>query len=334
MPGVLIYMAHADRALSSPPLRSASFPGAAPQISHTTKRYQLPMIRITSRPAIGGEPWMPRAVRRLSARPNGEPIWRVIVPPIRRLLTLGACIQAFSNWLTVCLVLLRGPAARRHDAVMVTRSGLHLRAPACAAALWPTIEVFALHAYRLSAFDLSGMHILDVGAHVGSFAVAACARYPGTTVAAYEPTPETFRYLVRNIEHNGFNARITAHNVAVTGGSGAAYLTTGDRADSTNVVSHVATPGTISVPSLTLDAAMRSGGRAVEVCKFDCEGGEYELLRLVEARTLSGVRYIFLEYHPMPGYSWDVIASRLVPLGFRLLRREEYLSSGMAWLAR
>ncbi len=47
-------------------------------------------------------------------------------------------------------------------------------------------------------FDGQGFDILDVGANVGSFAVWASLRWPGSRIGSYEPHPGTFDYLRRN----------------------------------------------------------------------------------------------------------------------------------------
>jgi FkbM family methyltransferase len=47
-------------------------------------------------------------------------------------------------------------------------------------------------------YDGVGLDILDVGANVGSFALWATARWPGSVVTSYEPHPGTFEFLTRN----------------------------------------------------------------------------------------------------------------------------------------
>ena len=49
-------------------------------------------------------------------------------------------------------------------------------------------------------FDGVGLDILDIGANVGSFALWASARWPGSTVTSYEPHPGTYELLRRNTD--------------------------------------------------------------------------------------------------------------------------------------
>lgn len=49
-----------------------------------------------------------------------------------------------------------------------------------------------------SGHDGTGLTILDIGANVGSFALWASLRWPGSTIHCFEPNPGTFAYLKRN----------------------------------------------------------------------------------------------------------------------------------------
>jgi FkbM family methyltransferase len=74
----------------------------------------------------------------------------------------------------------------------------------------PTLEVLSGE-YESWHFG-KGLIILDIGANVGAFAVWANLRWPHSQIHAYEPHPETFRMLLRNVE--GLT-NIMCHNVAV-----------------------------------------------------------------------------------------------------------------------
>src|SRR5262249_13191520 len=53
-----------------------------------------------------------------------------------------------------------------------------------------------------SGHDGSGLTVLDIGANIGTFAVWASLRWPGSTIHCYEANPETFPYLKRNTVTN------------------------------------------------------------------------------------------------------------------------------------
>src|SRR5947207_3356176 len=57
-----------------------------------------------------------------------------------------------------------------------------------------------------------GLTVVDLGANVGAFSVWASRRWPGSTIHAYEPHPDTFAMLVRNVA--GL-ANVVCHQEAV-----------------------------------------------------------------------------------------------------------------------
>jgi FkbM family methyltransferase len=63
-----------------------------------------------------------------------------------------------------------------------------------------------------SHLDGTGLDILDVGANVGSFALWAAARWPGSRITSFEPNPGTFEYLRRNTAGYG---SVTIRNAAL-----------------------------------------------------------------------------------------------------------------------
>jgi hypothetical protein len=65
-----------------------------------------------------------------------------------------------------------------------------------------------------SHHDATCLDILDIGANVGSFALWAELRWPGSKIRCYEPNPGTFAFLKRN---TAGHPAITCHNAALFG---------------------------------------------------------------------------------------------------------------------
>lgn len=53
-----------------------------------------------------------------------------------------------------------------------------------------------------SGHDGADLTVLDIGANVGSFALWAALRWPGSAIHSFEPNPGTFEYLKRNTTAN------------------------------------------------------------------------------------------------------------------------------------
>jgi len=67
----------------------------------------------------------------------------------------------------------------------------------CPEAMRPPIEYVFNGEYE-SHHDGTGLDILDIGANVGSFALWAALRWPGSRIRSFEPNPGTFAFLQRN----------------------------------------------------------------------------------------------------------------------------------------
>lgn len=145
-----------------------------------------------------------------------------------------------------------------------------------------------------AGYDGVGLDILDVGANVGSFALWATARWPGSMVTSYEPHPGTFAYLKRNTHQRrdirpvnaalfpgGLKTATFMSRFAGDGESGlAAYAGDTFVAGSQIQSYQVAVVDPASLPS-------------PDIVKIDIEGGEGDVLDHVD---LSKTSLVLLEY--------------------------------------
>src|SRR5881397_1859738 len=144
--------------------------------------------------------------------------------------TIGRARAAFTNWPTVCfLVGVGGPSALppRDGSAPLGRRRLRLRTrlgPVLeteVANASPVIEVFAYREY--AGVPAEGLtRVLDIGAHVGAFALWVSSFDPGITVLCVEPERRNFLDLTQNVERNGEAGRITTLNAALAAGDGTA----------------------------------------------------------------------------------------------------------------
>jgi FkbM family methyltransferase len=158
-------------------------------------------------------------------------------------------------------------------------------------------EIFANGCYRRGLPGTLTGDVVDIGANIGAFTLDAATRYPTATVHAYEPDPETFEVLRRNVEANDLSSRVRIWNEAVAGEPGTLRLWRGDG----SVIASAHLPAALrgecrDVPAVTLPALVaRTTGR-IALLKMDCEGAEADILETAGA-ALDGVEYIVAEYH-------------------------------------
>ena len=149
--------------------------------------------------------------------------------------------------------------------------------------------------------------IMDVGANVGVYSLAAAAANPAALIHAFEPTPELTARLQTNIALNQFD-RIVVNSAAVGQQAGEIYLHygggKGGMNEGMNYVSPTAAGGRDRlVPVVSLDEFCEQNKiETVDLMKIDIEGHEYHALRGAEnLLSQNRIRCIFMELN-----SWAV----------------------------
>jgi FkbM family methyltransferase len=259
--------------------------------------------------------------------------------------------RAFANWPTVLGQL----AGRRggHGGTELrfrTRSGVRITTPNVPGARLPVYEQFAEDCYDLAGI-LAGwrgrpVHVFDIGAHVGSFALNAAQLHPSARVTCFEPSASSAAYLRRNIAANGMADRIEVRPVALSDSEGTARFDDNDGAsvhsglmrNDSRMVDGDDTPErrhAVEVPTTTFDAAVAAAAAPPELVKMDCEGGEYPLVYASDPASWRSVERVVMEYHPVAGQSWAELRGWLARAGLQVVRDEPVARGlGTAWLVR
>jgi FkbM family methyltransferase len=139
------------------------------------------------------------------------------------------------------------------------------------------VDHYSLRRHRFQAGD----QVLDIGGHIGLFAIYLALRHPELRVYSYEPHPENFKLFDRNLAMNGVqNVRLYPEALS---GDGRPVSLSGNPTNSGGVSAHSLTldyARVNDVPSLTLDQMLdRDNITRCALLKIDCEGSEYEALQ-------------------------------------------------------
>src|SRR5262249_12853492 len=97
--------------------------------------------------------------------------------------------------------------------------------------------------------------LIDVGAHIRLVAIAALAR-GATRCIAFEPAPENFARLCRNVRRHGLESRVEAHAMALDAATGDVELALSPDNSGDHRIVHGDTPAgrpRIHVPAARLD---------------------------------------------------------------------------------
>ena len=156
-------------------------------------------------------------------------------------------------------------------------------------------DEYRLSEYRHDTWDC----VVDLGANVGFFSclIAPVAR----KVVCYEPIPENFAELEKNVESR---PNISPVREAVAGKTGTLrlYRPKHNRWTGRYSMYFETNPNTSEefdeVPSITLDQVFsRHGIARCDLLKIDVEGAEYEILWATTDETFSKICRIYGEYH-------------------------------------
>lgn len=172
-----------------------------------------------------------------------------------------------------------------HDVV-----SLHLRAHR----MWQR-SVFM---FLLDLLPARGVFV-DVGAHIGTFSVAAAAHMGAAgKVIAFEPDPANYALLRENARLNG--VAIDARNVAVADRPGTLQLLRDpDNAGGHRLAQAPAEADAIAVPVVALDEALRDQPY-VTCLKIDVQGGEPAVLESARRYIAAGgqLHTVLMEFTP------------------------------------
>lgn len=179
-------------------------------------------------------------------------------------------------------------------------------------------EIFIFQVYH---FNSNTPHplIVDCGSNIGLSILYFKTLYPQCTLIAFEPDPDAFPLLQKNIKHNQLT-NITLHNLAV-------------RSQPTETVLHQKSPGGITTSVFQTDAITNTIVTTscrlsdylpphVDLVKLDVEGSETEILKdLINTFKLRNGKKFIIEFHPrLTGISTAEFDQMIIAQGFIRLK--------------
>lgn len=125
-----------------------------------------------------------------------------------------------------------------------------------------------------------GMKVVDIGANIGYYTLLFAKLVgPSGKVYAFEPDPNNFALLSKNVEMNGF-ANVVLVNKAVSDSNGTADLYISEHNKGGHSMFNFNREKTsIKIETVTLDDYFREYEGNIDFVKMDAEGAEYKALR-------------------------------------------------------
>lgn len=153
--------------------------------------------------------------------------------------------------------------------------------------------------------------ILDVGANIGWFSLWFAHRLQAATIHAFEPLPDNFHFLARNVAANGLGEKVLVYPYGLSDRAGTfdfySYPTGSTNASLLNV-SGAGNAVRVTGKTVMLDDWVRETGTAPDLLKCDVEGAELLVFKGGEASIARHRPIVFTEmlrkwskpfgYHP------------------------------------
>jgi FkbM family methyltransferase len=186
------------------------------------------------------------------------------------------------------------------------------------------LELLLDDCYGLRELSHDVTTILDIGANVGLFGLAARRAFPKAVIHAYEPNLRLEDYL----KNQARIARFTYFMEAV--GLDRGFVTLDDHEDSVQTRSHRDAAGL--VPQVPFKAAIQRLGGTVDLVKMDCEGAEWEILK--DRHTWRHVRCLSMEYHLWSSHTHEEAHHLVQALGFLVRKQVPFTGFGLLQASR
>jgi FkbM family methyltransferase len=173
--------------------------------------------------------------------------------------------------------------------------------------------------------------IIDVGAHIGTFALLASRKVPQGKVYAIEPCRETYHYLTVNLALNKCT-NVTAFELALTDSNGVAQLSYSAGHWGNSIMLDRSLGGE-SVATQSLSEFFES--HQIDECafaKFNCEGAEFPALLSTSESILRRIHWMLILYHCdlATSYRSEDLIQHLGRSGFKTEIRTKTVQRG--WL--
>jgi FkbM family methyltransferase len=192
-------------------------------------------------------------------------------------------------------------------------------------------ECVVLDDYNIKNYIKDDDIILDIGSHIGSFSICASRNTKKGFIYAFEPSPENFEQLRKNIALNKSQNIIPINKAVLSRKKKTRFYINKTNYASNSIFTKTNT--FIEVPCINLsDIFKKYNLPKCNFLKMDCEGTEYDIILNTPKNVLKKIDKMVIEYH-VPAYfdieeDYDpgVLINHLEDIGFscRIRRVNEY----------
>ena len=202
--------------------------------------------------------------------------------------------KIFKNWYLYPIVYFQ--LTKNKHVIFESKTGLKIKIRVNSTDLMALTHVWLIKEYHHDDFKIETNDvIIDVGAHIGLFALYASQFCKDGKIICYEPIKENYELLLENVKQNKIN-NIISYNSAVSNSSSTVkiYLNQ-DESGHSMFLKNV---NFVTVVSISLPKILEKNN--IENCDFlklDCEGAEYEIIDSLKEDFFKKIKKTIIEYH-------------------------------------
>lgn len=238
--------------------------------------------------------------------------------------------KIIENWYIIPLVYY-GLIRKKHY-VLKLKNGLTIKMRTKSTDLQAIANVFALEEYQQPGFEINQDDIIiDVGSHIGLFALYASKKCKDGKIFCYEPINENYQLLIENVKNNNIK-NIFYYNFAVSDNQEKIKIYLNDDDAGHSIIK--TTQKFQMVESISLKKIFDEN--KINKCNFlklDCEGAEFKILESLPNEYFNRINKIVLEYHIFNNdfESLEKMKSRLKKLNYNILEKKYSKELGLLY---
>lgn len=177
------------------------------------------------------------------------------------------------------------------------KNGLKIKLRTKSTDLQAFANVWIINEYKIKGFEiLDNDIIIDIGGHIGLFALYASVMSPKGKIISVEPHPQNFLLLKENITENNLN-NIVLVNKAISDSNKNIELFIDTFDDSAHSI-YDNGRNSIQIKGITLEEIMNNNQISkCDMLKIDCEGAEFKIIESLSDSDLLKIDKLCLEYH-------------------------------------
>jgi len=213
---------------------------------------------------------------------------------IEKLSILFKAIRVIKNWNDYVTLYLN--KIKSEHIVLEMRNGIKIKLRVNSTDLMAFTHVWLLKEYERPGFEIKNNDIIiDVGGHIGLFALFSSQFCKSGRIYCFEPIKENFEMLKTNIELNHIT-NIIPTNAAISKDNGTVTIYLNE--DEAGHSMYVTSTKSVKTESISLQTVLDSNDIGLcDFLKLDCEGEEYAIMDSLPLLSYDKIKKMCIEYH-------------------------------------